>query len=80
MRKKRFSWLLFRYKLLYFASWFVLNFHPINFQADKIIKDVEKRCEQKIEECKEESRQHLLRVQEEHAASVSTQTRLIQSL
>lgn len=58
-------------------SIFFQEFHPIKFQADKIIQDVEKRCEQKIEELKEESRQHLLQVQEEHAEKVSTQFCLV---
>ncbi|KAH7524396.1 hypothetical protein FEM48_Zijuj06G0114800 [Ziziphus jujuba var. spinosa] len=40
-------------------------------KAEKVIGEVEAKCDQKITECKEESRQYLIRVQEEHAALVS---------
>lgn len=53
-----------------FIFQFELRFISVNFQADKVIQDKEKEYEQKIEEYKEESRQHLLQVQEEHAALV----------
>ncbi|KAL3504738.1 hypothetical protein ACH5RR_034579 [Cinchona calisaya] len=40
-------------------------------KADKIIGEMERKCEQQLEECKEESRQYLLGVQNEHAALIS---------
>ncbi|XP_042448448.1 synaptonemal complex protein ZEP1-like [Zingiber officinale] len=40
-------------------------------KADKIIKETERRCNEKITENKEESQQCLMRVKEEHAAMVS---------
>ncbi|XP_042445927.1 synaptonemal complex protein ZEP1-like isoform X2 [Zingiber officinale] len=40
-------------------------------KADKIIKETERRCNEKIAENKEESQQCLMRVKEEHAAMVS---------
>ncbi|XP_015885402.2 synaptonemal complex protein 1 [Ziziphus jujuba] len=40
-------------------------------KAEKVIGEVEAKCDQKLTECKEESRQYLIRVQEEHAALVS---------
>lgn len=41
-----------------------------NFQADKVVGEMEQKCDQKVAECKEESRLHLLRIQEENAALV----------
>ncbi|KAL8515706.1 hypothetical protein ACS0TY_014402 [Phlomoides rotata] len=40
-------------------------------KADQMIQDVEKKYEQKIEDFKEESQQHLLRVHDEHATLIS---------
>ena len=40
------------------------------FQADKVIGEMDRNCQLKLEEYKEESRQYLLRIQEEHAALV----------
>lgn len=42
----------------------------VYFQAEQLIQDLEKKYEKKIEDFMEESQQNLLRVQEEHAASV----------
>ncbi|KAL3514142.1 hypothetical protein ACH5RR_026859 [Cinchona calisaya] len=39
-------------------------------KTDKITGEMERKCGQKLEECKEESRRYLLRVQEEHAATI----------
>ncbi|KAL3638788.1 hypothetical protein CASFOL_016695 [Castilleja foliolosa] len=41
-------------------------------KADKVIQDMEKRSEKKLEEYKEKFQQHLVRVQEEHAALTSS--------
>ncbi|KAM7259005.1 hypothetical protein ACFE04_014746 [Oxalis oulophora] len=40
-------------------------------KADKIVGEMQKSCDDKLAECKEEARQNLLRIQEEHAALVS---------
>ncbi|XP_004301472.1 PREDICTED: synaptonemal complex protein 2-like [Fragaria vesca subsp. vesca] len=37
-------------------------------KAENLVRDWQIECEKKLEECKEETRQHLMRVQEEHAA------------
>ena len=42
----------------------------LNLQADKVVAEMERKCDQKITESKEESRQYLMHVQEEHAALV----------
>lgn len=42
----------------------------LKLQAEKIVGERERECEKKLEECKEESRQYLMRVQEEHATLV----------
>jgi len=47
---------------------FLTNF---NHQADKAIAAIEGRCDQKLAECKEESRKQLIHIQEEHAKLVS---------
>lgn len=39
----------------------------INLQAEKIVGEMEKNCELKLSECREESKQNLKHVQEEHA-------------
>ncbi|XP_038717049.1 synaptonemal complex protein 1-like isoform X2 [Tripterygium wilfordii] len=39
-------------------------------KANKGIKDMERKCEQKLADCKEESSQQLMHIQEEHAALV----------
>lgn len=41
-----------------------------DFQADKTIGEMERKCDQKLAECKEEAKQQLKRIQEEHAAIV----------
>ncbi|KAK9270469.1 hypothetical protein L1049_026049 [Liquidambar formosana] len=40
-------------------------------KVDKLVGEMERKCEQKLAECKEESRQYVMRVQEEHAAVVT---------
>ncbi|CAK9154261.1 unnamed protein product [Ilex paraguariensis] len=40
-------------------------------KADKVIGEMERKYDQKLAECKEESKQYLVRVQEEHAALLS---------
>lgn len=42
----------------------------LNLQAEKLIGEMEAECDQKVAECKEESKQYLARVQEEHATLV----------
>ena len=42
----------------------------LNLQAEKITREMESKCDQKVAECKEESRHYLMRVQEEHASLV----------
>ncbi|KAL7264388.1 hypothetical protein ACSBR1_002357 [Camellia fascicularis] len=37
-------------------------------KADKAVQEMESKCDQKLAECKGESRQYLMRIQEEHAA------------
>lgn len=44
----------------------------LNHQADKAIAEIEARCNKQLEECKEESRQHLMRIQEEQTQLVCT--------
>ena len=45
------------------------QFEPL--QADKAIAEIEAKCGQKIEECKEEQRQQLMRIEDEHTLLVS---------
>ncbi|XP_057975116.1 synaptonemal complex protein 1-like isoform X2 [Malania oleifera] len=40
-------------------------------KADKVIREMERKCEQKLAECREESNQCLISIKEEHAALVS---------
>ncbi|KAH1246969.1 Light-mediated development protein DET1 [Glycine max] len=40
-------------------------------QADKAIAEIEAKCGQKIEECKEEQRQQLMRIEDEHTLLIS---------
>ncbi|XP_028224669.1 light-mediated development protein DET1-like isoform X2 [Glycine soja] len=40
-------------------------------QADKAIAEIEAKCGQKIEECKEEQRQQLMRIEDEHTLLVT---------
>ncbi|KAG4930637.1 hypothetical protein JHK82_027995 [Glycine max] len=40
-------------------------------KADKAIAEIEAKCGQKIEECKEEQRQQLMRIEDEHTLLVS---------
>jgi hypothetical protein len=42
----------------------------LNLQADKIVGEIKTKCDEKLEQCKEESKQYLMHVQEEHAALV----------
>ncbi|KAH1216106.1 Synaptonemal complex protein 2 [Glycine max] len=42
-----------------------------DFLADKAIAEIEGKCGQKIEECKEEQRQQLMRIQDEHTLLVT---------
>ncbi len=42
----------------------------LNLQAGKVVGEMERKCDQKLTEIKEESQQYLVRVQEEHAALV----------
>lgn len=46
--------------------------HPfhLNLQVEKITREMEAKCDQKVADCKEESRQYLMHVQEEHASLV----------
>ena len=41
-----------------------------DFQVDKVVGEMEQKCEQKVAKCKEESRLQLSRIQEENAAIV----------
>lgn len=47
-----------------------LLFIHFNVQADQVVQEMERNCEQKLAELKEESRQCLIRIQEEHATLV----------
>lgn len=40
------------------------------FQVDKVVGEMEQKCDQKVAECREELRQQLLRIQEENATLV----------
>lgn len=40
-------------------------------KVDKVVRELERNCEQKLTECKEESRQYALRIQEEHASLIT---------
>lgn len=42
----------------------------INFQAEKIVAEIERNCELKLSKCREESKKNLKCVQEEHATLV----------
>lgn len=44
-----------------------------NFQADNLIKEMEKQCDERISKHKEEAQQYLLRVKEEHGAMVRSE-------
>ena len=37
-----------------------------NLQMDEVVREMERKCDQKLAECKEESRLHLTDIQEEH--------------
>lgn len=69
-KRRRFAHLLY---ISIFLARSMLIIHS-NLQAEKVIGEVEAKCDQKITECKEESRQYLIRVQEEHAALVCIKT------
>lgn len=43
----------------------------LSIQADQVVQEMERNREQKLAEVKEESRQCLIRIQEEHAALVT---------
>lgn len=43
----------------------------LSIQTDQAVQEMEQNCEQKLAEVKEESRQCLIRIQEEHAALVT---------
>ena len=43
----------------------------LSIQADHVLQEMERNCEQSLAEVKEESRQCLIRIQEEHAALVT---------
>lgn len=48
------------------------NIHKVfsHFQMDKILVEMERKYEEQLAECREESKQNLIHVQEEHAAQV----------
>ena len=48
----------------------IVDLTYFNFQADKVVGEMKQKSDQKVEECKEESRLHLLHIQEENAALV----------
>lgn len=49
-------------------------FTCLSCQAEKAIEEAERKCDQRIGECKEESKQHLVQIQDEHAAQVCSET------
>lgn len=48
--------------------WYILD-----LQADKAVQEMERKCDQKLAEHKEESQQYLMHIQEENAALVCIQ-------
>lgn len=67
LRKKRFSHNPFVIYCIYYIR---TSLTCLSSQAGKAIEEIERKCDHKIEECKEESKQYLMRIQEEHAALV----------
>jgi len=51
--------------------------HVLNLQADKAVQEIERKYDQKLSECKEESRQYLMRLQEEQAVLVCAQNLIL---
>lgn len=49
-----------------------MGFMGLVFQADKIVLEMERKCDEKLVQCKEESRRQMMCVQGEHAALVCT--------
>jgi hypothetical protein len=49
-----------------------MGFMGLVFQADKIVLEMERKCDQKLVQCKEESRRQMMCVQGDHAALVCT--------
>lgn len=51
-----------------------LNIHKVSshLQMDKILVDMERKYEKELAECREESKQNLMRMKEEHATQVYT--------
>lgn len=70
LRKKRFS------HYLSVVNWIhKMYLTCLNSQAGKAIEEMERKCDQKLAECKEESKQYLMRIQEEQAALVCIKQR-----
>lgn len=46
--------------------------HILILQADKVVQEIQRKCDQTLAESKEQSRQQLIHIQEEHASLVST--------
>lgn len=65
-KEKVHLWLWYCTHLALFHA-YMFNF---DFQADKTIGGMGRKCDQKLAECKEEAKQQLKRIQEEHAAIV----------
>lgn len=38
----------------------------LNLQMGEVVREMERKCDQKLAECKEESRLYLIKIQEEH--------------
>lgn len=72
LEKEKVCWLFFISFLIIILCKCV--FHKFHVQADKLVGEMKKKCEQQLVECKEESRQYLLRVREEHAVLVCSET------
>lgn len=73
LEKEKVCWLFFINFLIIILCKCV--FHRFNLQADKLTGEMKKKYEQQLVECKEESRQYLLRVQGEHAVLVCSKTK-----
>lgn len=52
------------------ADIFLYCIKLLKFQAEKLIKEMERKCEEKISENKEEAQRYLMHVKEEHGAMV----------
>ena len=69
LRKKRFGHNHCHLQYL-LVVYLVAQYHMFCLQADKAVQEMERKCDQKLAEHKEESQQYLMHIQQEHAVLV----------